>query len=60
MIINFCEVDAGTKDVTIYEKYPRFSEQLISDADVIFCLDFNDPKRIEKLADRLKSEARKV
>lgn len=58
---NFLKWMPGTKDVTIYEKYPEFSEQLISDADVIFCLDFNDPKRIEKLADPvLKSEARKV
>lgn len=51
----------GSKDVIIYEKYQEFAGQLISEADVIFCLDFNDPKRIEKLADPvLKSDARKV
>ena len=51
----------GSKDVTIYEKYSEFADQLIADADVIFCLYFNDPKRVEKLADPiLKSEARKV
>jgi phosphoesterase RecJ-like protein len=51
----------GSKDVTIYEKYSEFADRLIADADVIFCLDFNDPKRVEKLADPiLKSEARKV
>ena len=29
---NFLKWMPGTKDVTIYEKYPEFSEQLISDA----------------------------
>ena len=40
----------GAKDVVIHEKYPDFAEKLIKEADVIFCLDFNEPKRIEKLA----------
>ena len=40
----------GNKEIVIHEKYPDFAEQLIRDADVIFCLDFNEPKRIEKLA----------
>ena len=39
----------GAKEVVIHEKYPEFAEQLIHDADVIFCLDFNELKRIEKL-----------
>lgn len=39
----------GVKDIVIYEKYPDFAEKLINEADVIFCLDFNVPKRIEKL-----------
>lgn len=51
----------GAKDVVIHEKYPDFAEQLIRDADVIFCLDFNEPKRIEKLAPAvLAAEGRKV
>ena len=40
----------GAKEVIVHSKYPDFAEQLIRDADVIFCLDFNEPKRIEKLA----------
>lgn len=40
----------GAKDVVIHEKYTEFAEQLVAEADVIFCLDFNEPKRIEKLA----------
>lgn len=40
----------GAKEVIVHEKYPDFAEQLIREADVIFCLDFNEPKRIEKLA----------
>lgn len=40
----------GAKDVVNYEKYSEFSEQLLQGADVIFCVDFNIPKRIDKLA----------
>ncbi|MDD2437560.1 MAG: bifunctional oligoribonuclease/PAP phosphatase NrnA [Massilibacteroides sp.] len=51
----------GAKDIIIHEKYPDFAEELIQNADVIFCLDFNDPKRIEKLAGPVvASDARKV
>ncbi len=51
----------GTKDIIIHEKYPDFAEQLIREADVIFCLDFNEPKRIEKLAPAVvASDGRKV
>lgn len=51
----------GTKDIIIHEKYPDYAEELIQNADVIFCLDFNDPKRLGKLGDPVvASEARKV
>lgn len=51
----------GAKDIVIHERYPDFSEQLIQDADVIFCLDFNEPKRIEKLASTVvAADGRKV
>ncbi|MDR1402587.1 MAG: bifunctional oligoribonuclease/PAP phosphatase NrnA [Tannerellaceae bacterium] len=51
----------GAKDIVIHEKYPDFSEQLIQGADVIFCLDFNEPKRIEKLASTVvAADGRKV
>lgn len=51
----------GAKDIITYEKYPDYAEELIQKADVIFCLDFNDPKRIEKLAGPVvASDGRKV
>ncbi|MCD8178900.1 MAG: bifunctional oligoribonuclease/PAP phosphatase NrnA [Tannerellaceae bacterium] len=51
----------GVKEIIIYEKYPEFAEQLLQEADVIFCLDFNEPKRIDKLAPAvIAAEGRKV
>jgi phosphoesterase RecJ-like protein len=51
----------GAKDIVIHEKYPDFAEQLIRDADVIFCLDFNEPKRIDKLASTVvAADGRKI
>jgi phosphoesterase RecJ-like protein len=35
----------GAKDILEYEKYPRFAQKLVADAELIFCLDFNVPKR---------------
>lgn len=40
----------GTKDILIYEKYPEFAQKLIAEAELIFCLDFNIPKRTYHLA----------
>ncbi|MDR2968708.1 MAG: bifunctional oligoribonuclease/PAP phosphatase NrnA [Tannerellaceae bacterium] len=51
----------GRKEIIVHEKYPEFAEQLIRDADVIFCLDFNEPKRLEGMASAvLAAEGRKV
>lgn len=51
----------GTKEIVIHEKYPDFAEQLIGEADVIFCLDFNEPKRIGKVAPAVvAAQGRKV
>ena len=51
----------GAKDVVVYDKYQEFADQLLHDADVIFCLDFNELKRVEKVADALlAAEGRKV
>jgi len=41
----------GAKDVTDATRYPDFAKQLIEDADLIVCLDFNALKRISKLGD---------
>ena len=51
----------GSEDIVIYEKQTSEADDLIKNADVIFCLDFNEPKRIEKMADViLAAEGRKV
>ncbi len=51
----------GTEDIVVYEKDPDFADRLIRDADVICCLDFNEPKRVEKLASSLvAAEAFKI
>ena len=51
----------GSKEIIIHEKYPDFAEQLLREADVIFCLDFNEPKRVDKLAPALMAaEGRRV
>ena len=51
----------GAKDIVIYEQYPDFASQLISEADVLFCLDLNAVKRVGKMASAVvASDARKV
>lgn len=51
----------GAKDILIYEKYPDFAEKLISEADLIFCLDFNVLKRIHCVAPAVEaSKAKKI
>jgi len=51
----------GVKDIIIYEKYQEFADELIQKADVIFCLDFNEPGRIGKMAESVvASNGRKV
>ena len=49
----------GTKDILEYEKYPEYAEKLIFDAELIFCLDFNIPKRIHKLGEMVEAAAAK-
>lgn len=51
----------GAKDILDYEKYPEFAQKLISEAELIFCLDFNIPKRIGALGPLVeKAKAKKV
>lgn len=51
----------GTKDILVHEKYPEFAEETVSKADLIFCLDFNALKRLDKLAKAVElSDAKKV
>ena len=39
----------GAKDIINYEHSKEYAERLLREADVIFCLDFNELKRIGKL-----------
>jgi phosphoesterase RecJ-like protein len=49
------------KNIIIYEKHQDYAERLIREADVIFCLDFNESKRMAKLAPFVEAaDARKV
>jgi len=51
----------GANDIIIYDQYPDFATQLISEADVLFCLDFNAVKRVGKMASAvIACDARKV
>ncbi|MDR2774818.1 MAG: bifunctional oligoribonuclease/PAP phosphatase NrnA [Tannerella sp.] len=51
----------GARDIVVYGQYPDFATQLINEADVIFCLDFNAIKRVGKMASAvIASDARKV
>lgn len=51
----------GAKEITDATRYPDFAAKLIEDADLIVCLDFNEPKRIAQLGDLVvKSQAAKV
>lgn len=51
----------GAKDVLPFTRYAEFATSLMNEADLLFCLDFNDPKRVDKMADILMaSSAKKV
>ena len=42
-------------------KHPDFARTLMRDADLVFCLDFNDPKRVDRMAEAmLAAKAPKV
>lgn len=51
----------GNDDVINFEYNPGKSKQLTAEAEIIFCLDFNAPSRVEKYSEFiLKSPAKKV
>lgn len=39
----------GASDIVIYSRYKEFAVQLIQEADLIFCLDYNAIKRIDEV-----------
>ncbi len=51
----------GANDIIIHEKNPQIAEETIAAAELIFCLDFNILKRIEKMEPSVaQSKAKKV
>ena len=51
----------GAKDILRYDKYGEFARELIGKADLICCLDFNDLKRIDNLAEPVReAKCRKI
>lgn len=51
----------GAKDILDYEKYPEFARKLIEEAELIFCLDFNIPKRIGPMGELVEAaKAKKI
>ncbi|MDH6309775.1 phosphoesterase RecJ-like protein [Dysgonomonas sp. PFB1-18] len=49
----------GAKDILDYEKYPEFAQKLINEAELIFCLDFNLPKRAYHLGPLIEAASAK-
>lgn len=49
----------GAKEILDFEKYPEYAEKLIFNAELIFCLDFNVPKRIHKLGEIVEAAGAK-
>ena len=45
----------GAKELVDASKYSEFAESLLTDTDLILCLDFNDASRIGRLKDVLES-----
>lgn len=58
---NFLKWMPGNKDILQYDRYKEFANQLIAEADVICCLDFNALSRIDAMAEAVRnSSARKI
>ena len=45
----------GSKDVLLYDHYKEFADKLISEAEIICCLDFNALSRIDAMSDAVKA-----
>ncbi|KAA6335178.1 Bifunctional oligoribonuclease and PAP phosphatase NrnA [termite gut metagenome] len=58
---DFLKWMSGSKDILTYDRNKESANQLISEADIICCLDFNSLSRIDDIADAVKSSsARKI
>lgn len=51
----------GISDAVPYTKYPDFAPRLLREADLVFCCDYNTPRRVDSLEEHLlASPAKKV
>ena len=51
----------GAKDIIAYSKYTELAKRLVGNAQMIICLDFNTPKRLDNLAQVItESKAKKI
>lgn len=51
----------GSKQIVIYEKAKEYARNLIQNADIVFCLDYNELSRIDEMATHVKaSDAFKI
>ena len=51
----------GAKDIIAYSKYAELGNRLIGNSQLIICLDFNTPKRLDNLAPAItESKAKKI
>ena len=51
----------GAKEAVAYTRHEEFATKLLNEADLIFCLDFNESRRVDRMEDALlASKAPKV
>lgn len=51
----------GAKEIVDAARYPEFAAKLIAEADLLLCLDFNEPRRSGRLAEAITgTKARKI
>ena len=58
---DFLQWMPGTERIVRYDKHPEQVETAFAQADLVFCLDFNRPERMEKMGEVMEaSSAKKV
>jgi hypothetical protein len=51
----------GADDIVVYSRFESFAKKILADTELIFCLDYNDAKRVDHVAPALlESPAKKV
>jgi phosphoesterase RecJ-like protein len=51
----------GSRNIILYDRYREFANELIADADIICCLDFNALSRIDGMSEAVRNaSARKI